>query len=229
MHNSEKFLEDYIKFHEDPNSKLGDKGNNILYNMCKTYPYHKNTDEIIAKIWLIGRSYAAAIERRRNKKHSNDSFYIWAANEIKRFGFDEKIQRIPINTHKLDIENFKLIYETHSYITQKFYDITKLKKRSLASKYIHFHRPIVPIYDSRAERSIREVFNTYEFLEELPDKMIFGSQEVLNNNREYLKFIKKIFRLQRFLLENNCKYYTARDIDKYLVDLQEKKSRGIFE
>lgn len=210
-----KLLEDYISFHEDSKSKLGDKGNDILYSMCKKYPYNEKVDEIIAKVWLIGRSYAAAIERRKNKKESNDSFYIKAAQKIKKFGFDEIIQSIP-TTGKLDVNNFKLIYEAHSYITAKFYEITGLNKRSLASKYPHFHRPIVPIYDSRARKSISELFNTYEFLEEIPYK-------VSGNNKEYLKFMQKVFGFQKFLLENNCKYYAVRDIDKYLVNLQEEQ------
>ena len=33
--------------------------------MCACYPTHKVIDQIRAKIWLIVRSYAAAIERRR--------------------------------------------------------------------------------------------------------------------------------------------------------------------
>jgi hypothetical protein len=42
-----------------------DLGNDILYEMCEKYPGHDEDNEIIAKIWLIGRSYAAAIERRK--------------------------------------------------------------------------------------------------------------------------------------------------------------------
>jgi len=52
-----------------------DFGNNILYDMCAKYPYHKHIDQIVGKIWLIGRSYAAAIERRKNAKEYNEDFY----------------------------------------------------------------------------------------------------------------------------------------------------------
>jgi len=48
-----------------------DLGNRILYDMCQSYPGHSKDDEIVAKIWLIGRSYAASIERRRNAKHTD--------------------------------------------------------------------------------------------------------------------------------------------------------------
>jgi len=41
-----------------------DFGNQVLYDMCRANPQHKEDRIIIGKIWLIGRSYAAAIERR---------------------------------------------------------------------------------------------------------------------------------------------------------------------
>ncbi len=53
-----------------------DYGNNILYSMCKKAPNHKQIDQIVAKIWLIGRSYSAAIERRKVINQESDSFYV---------------------------------------------------------------------------------------------------------------------------------------------------------
>lgn len=54
-------------------------GNNVLYNLCREYPGHDSKPIVIAKIWLIGRSYSAAIERRRRSTvHSisdSDRFY----------------------------------------------------------------------------------------------------------------------------------------------------------
>ena len=38
-------------------------GNEMLYQLCRDYPDHKAPEVITAKVWLIGRSYAAAIER----------------------------------------------------------------------------------------------------------------------------------------------------------------------
>ena len=33
-------------------------GNNVLYDLCASYPLHSDPGEVIAKIWLIGRGYA---------------------------------------------------------------------------------------------------------------------------------------------------------------------------
>ncbi|AJH77677.1 hypothetical protein [Heyndrickxia coagulans] len=43
-------------------------GNEILYEMCRKNPDHNKADVIVGKIWLIGRSYAAAIENRKTEK-----------------------------------------------------------------------------------------------------------------------------------------------------------------
>ena len=52
--------------------------NRVLYDLCREHPAHRESGEILAKVLLIGRVYAAAIERRRNKEddHENDRFYI---------------------------------------------------------------------------------------------------------------------------------------------------------
>lgn len=52
-----------------------DLGNQVLYDLCRDHPRHNSADVVIAKVWLIGRSYSAAIERRRSPTAYGDSFY----------------------------------------------------------------------------------------------------------------------------------------------------------
>lgn len=33
--------------------------NQTLYDLCKEYPNHTDADQIVAKLWLIGRSYCS--------------------------------------------------------------------------------------------------------------------------------------------------------------------------
>ena len=42
-------------------------GNETLYKMCKDRPLHDDVDTISSKLWIIGRSYAASIERKAGK------------------------------------------------------------------------------------------------------------------------------------------------------------------
>src|SRR5438477_314230 len=53
--------------------KVWDVGNGVLYDLCAANPEHTRDDVIIAKIWLIGRTYAAAIERRRDNVYARFS------------------------------------------------------------------------------------------------------------------------------------------------------------
>lgn len=66
---------DYKKFLEQAErNNMWDFGNNILYTMCQENPKHEKEDIIIGKIWLIGRSYSAAIERRKEVKEPEDVY-----------------------------------------------------------------------------------------------------------------------------------------------------------
>lgn len=42
-------------------------GNKVLYQLCQDHPKHDQMDAVIAKVWLIGRAYAAAVERRKKQ------------------------------------------------------------------------------------------------------------------------------------------------------------------
>ena len=52
-------------------------------------------EKIISKVWLIGRAYSAAIERRPNKTMDNDSFYInKVAPQLKNSEIDSYLEKL---------------------------------------------------------------------------------------------------------------------------------------
>jgi hypothetical protein len=135
-------------------------GNETLYDLCRRYPRHERDAEIVAKVWLIGRAYSASIERGRGKAAasdlSNDRFYtetvpkILAASEL-----DQRLQNLQ-EPQGIDESNVHAVLGVHAYLVRLFHRLTKKNKRSLASKYLHFHRPdFFFIYDSRAAAAIR--------------------------------------------------------------------------
>src|SRR5262245_54011223 len=74
---------------------LWDVGNRGLYDICAKYPKHDRDDVIVAKIWLIGRSYAAAIERRSEVgEFRGDLFYSHVAPAVRKFAIDRWIERV---------------------------------------------------------------------------------------------------------------------------------------
>jgi hypothetical protein len=108
----------------------------MLYDMCKDIPLHNIEKEIIAKIWLIGRSYASAIERGANSNNKGDDFYKNdVAKEVKAVG-PELDRRIANLQTKVIItkELLQEIIETHNFLTKVFFKITGKENRSLASK-----------------------------------------------------------------------------------------------
>ena len=135
-------------------------GNQVLYDLCRRYPDHTDDAEIIAKIWLIGRAYAASIERGRGKAPnsglSNDRFYTEAVPKALRTSrLDEKLEALA-KLKETKESNVGAVLDAHDHLVHLFHGLTNKSKRSLASKYLHFHRPdLFFIYDSRAASGIR--------------------------------------------------------------------------
>jgi len=183
-----------------------DLGNQILYDMCRSHPGHKADDEIVAKVWLIGRSYAASIERRRNAKNTGDNFYeTVVAPMMRKNPIDSWLGEI-IQTNKPG--NAKTIV-IHKRLMDLFHSITDLEKRSLASKYLHFHKPgAFFIYDSRARRSITKVVPR---LNEIPEL------EADEFDPEYRDFVRRCVWLRDEVQKNLGTTLTPREIDKLLL------------
>jgi hypothetical protein len=189
-------------------------GNEILYDMCRNNPNHNSAEIIVGKLWIIGRAYAAAIERRKNVNETDlgDDFYFdvvapkmieigseldMRINQLKRFDFITK-------------ENLKEIVDTHLFLTNVFSDITGLNKRSLASKYLHFHAPnMFYIYDSRAIQGAKGYI--------MPNKDLrtwlapFG-------DKEYIELAIRLFTFQEYVTDQYGLSVTPRVIDSFLLN-----------
>ncbi len=188
--------------------------NGILYKMCADYPLHTNPEEIRAKILIIGRVYAAAIERRKKKRHINDDFYGEVVEEFVKFnekvGFDSKLSSL--KNKEFNEKNLKEIIGLHQELVNFFNKLTGLEKRSLASKYLHFHVPIFPIYDSRASNTLR--------------KIITGNNSQIAGDKEYSKFCNKILFLHNHIENKNGKSPSIREIDTYLLKTANKELKN---
>lgn len=136
--------------HYDDNNSRWRLGNAILYEMVSQHPHHTNENEIVSKLWIIGRTYAAAIERRPNKAETpGDFYYDYVATKLMESEIDEKIDSLRKYT-SITVENLPHILSVHKYLMDQFTELTQKEKRSLTSKYLHFHLPeLFMIYDSR--------------------------------------------------------------------------------
>jgi len=131
------------------------QGDEVLYEMCRRDPCHSDVQPVVAKMWLIGRSYAAAIERKRPKDGSTaEDFYSRIARRLIDSDLDDQISGLNRMT-KLEPDSVDGLLDVHAAVIGLLKPDTGDAKRSFASKYLHFHCPtVVPIYDSLAEAAI---------------------------------------------------------------------------
>jgi hypothetical protein len=125
-------------------------GNHILYTMCRDHPEHSDPEMIGGKLWLIGRAYSASVERKAGKN------FDWAPlkNALVRSTIDKDIATCK-QIDRIDKNNLATVLGTHKHLTDIFKAATGLEKRSLASKYLHFHAPTAFfIYDSIAAKKV---------------------------------------------------------------------------
>ncbi len=196
-----------------------DFGNAILYKLCKDNFQHKTDDHILTKVLFIGRIYAAAVERRKNKSTDiNDNFYTeTVAPTFRKSKLDDKLLNLKtIKTEK--VENIKSVLQTHYYLTSMLQKITALDKRSFSSKYLHFHLPdLFYIYDSRAVTALRQ------FTSQVP-KDLKHILELDNIDNEYAKFYCKCFDLKRQIKTRFKIDLTNRQLDNLLIEVANKQS-----
>jgi hypothetical protein len=195
-----------------------DLGNQVLYDLCLNYPTHQRNDEIIAKVWLIGRAYAAAIERRKNADDASDSFYeTVVAETIKKSKIDEWLSRLPSRISE-PWQELSSIVTTHNKLLKLFSSMTGLDKRSLASKYLHFHRPdLFYIYDSRAKQAIMKVTPRINSINEIAAE---------DSDAEYLSFCRRCQWLKDSIQERFKRDLNPRQIDKILLRIIEVSRRN---
>lgn len=182
----------------------------------KNYPFHKDENVINSKILLIGRTYAAAIERR--KKFLNiigDDFYLKIVGpKIINSKIDNWIDECKNSS------DFSTIIKTHKKVSDLFQEISGLNKRSLASKYLHFHLPnLFFIYDSRAYLAINELIKEFQIKK---SEYLIKKEELNFADIEYAKFCKKCICV---IDKINIKL-TPRQLDDILIEIANKKLRN---
>lgn len=200
-------------------AEIWDLGNDILYKLCRDYPEHKKPEVVQAKIWLIGRAYAAAVERRKNidpdNRIANDAFYKEVViPKIKESDLDAKLNSLQ-SFSKIDEHSIVSVLEVHRYFVEVLHEITKMDKRSLASKYLHFHKPnLFYIYDSIAGAGLSKVMPRYRLRK-------FSNDGKFDD--VYAKYAFKLLELQKEIERRYGEHLSPRQLDRMLLRLGAKK------
>jgi hypothetical protein len=191
-----------------------DLANQVLYSLCQSYPNHEADQAIIAKLLLIGRTYAAAIERRKNAEETSDDFYeVTVVEKIKKSNIDNWLSSLP-NQILDPWQELGDVITVHKRVMDIFYELTGLEKRALASKYLHFHKPnLFFIYDSRAKEAISKITPRPSYIKDIPAN---------ESDSEYHIFCRRCLYLQDRINERFDKRLTPRQIDKILLRITDK-------
>lgn len=211
----EKLKEEYKSFCNDT-VKRWEFANEILYKMCENNIKHEEDDVIAGKLLLIGRSYAAAIERRKieNNVDNDDFYYLKVVPKMKEIGnvLDEKIKLL--NSKDEIKDNIDLILATHCSLVSVFHDLTDLNKRSLASKYLYFHcKNMFFIYDSIASSEVKKITDK-------PSKEEI--KKYSKYDKEYVNFVLRMIKLQEELAKTELDV-SPRMLDSFLLMRKNKK------
>jgi len=190
-----------------------DLTNKLLYDLCRRHPEHTKADVISAKVMLIGRSYSAAIERGSPTHGESANFYIkTVAPMIQHSEIDQWIveaKAVRANSSSA----LPTIVKIHGRVTNLFCEISGKEKRSLASKYLHFHVPrLFYIYDSRAARAVRELSPTQRR----------ASRSRGPGDNEYQTFAEKCDHLRKHCAANFGQHLSPRQLDNLLLSVNER-------
>ena len=144
-------------------------GNEVLYRMCAERTGHGCIDTVADKLWLIGRSYAASVDRQQIEKQPNGSvedtqYHIERTAWLMiQNGLDDQLDKVK-DIDRPTMANIDRILEVHHFLTALFNKPRREggsghRKRSLASKYLHFHQPkAFFIFDSISSANVsREI------------------------------------------------------------------------
>lgn len=128
----------------------------VLYRLCRQHAAHDRQDWVHTKVLLIGRGFATGIERQV-RATSGPGSAIWQVSVLLHEN-GRTVDRILASVSgvsepfdKIGVDGLRALVSAHGKFCVLLKQITGTKTApSFASKYLHFHRPIVPMYDQWA-------------------------------------------------------------------------------
>jgi hypothetical protein len=184
-----------------------------LRRLCVEHPGHEERKEVFAKVWLIGRAYATQIERKVKSGNTPGSALSKVARHLLANGpeIDRLLAQIPAKEERLTRDVVPSVLRVHGTFTARLKSITEdHSARSFVSKYLHFHRPVVPIYDSVANANVTKLVRWRKDIDIEPVHP--------EEDDQYRWFISRLLQLNERARAAGLNP-TVRDLDWFLVGL----------
>jgi hypothetical protein len=123
----------------------------VLYEYCLRHPGHVDRRSLTAKLVLIDRAYSAGLERQVDPEPGAQAITKIADFMVARgAAVDALIGELSALQEPLDADTMATIVSLHGRFATLLRELTRggMTPRSFAAKYLHFHNPVVPLYDS---------------------------------------------------------------------------------
>ncbi len=157
--------------------------NEVLYEMCAARPGHDSMKDVVAKVGIVARAYAAGLERHGDP--DGPGAIVGVSRTLQQAAptvdkLMEELQKVAGKDDALVAGNLAHIVRIHGEFQRLTSDATRSAVRSWVSKYLHFHAPGVPLYDSRACRmlqaryDLRRSCNRHFAMPQAADKKYWG-------------------------------------------------------
>ena len=163
----------------------------VLYALCRKYPRHTDRGGVAAKCWIIGRTYATGIERQiTSDGQQGDSMSKLVSSLVAHASqVDVLVDRLRPLREPLTSDALATIIDVHGQFVHLLREIVRSDEtpRSFAAKYLHFHCPLVPIYDSVVAGIIPRLVRWRDSL------MVFPKPD--NADEEYASFCYRFWNL----------------------------------
>lgn len=134
----------------------------VLYRLCRDHPGHTDSEDVHAKLLIIGRSYATGIERKIPSEGTPGSSVAQLARHLLANGaaLEDIFTELGLIDEPLTSEKLRQIIGLHGRMVNLIRPIVRKQQstRSFVSKYMHFHCPAVPIYDSYVSGVLPKLF-----------------------------------------------------------------------
>lgn len=192
---------------------------NTLYSLCRDNFCHDSMNSINAKLWIIGRTYMTGIERKieSNGKQGGSLSRLAEYLYKNRREVDDILNNLILSCEgsKLNSNKLENIVSLHGELVNLIKQITRNNycPRSFVSKYMHFHCPSVPIYDSFALKALHNLTRWNDNL------IVFGKPKIVDD--EYLWFALRFWELYQNATESVA-IEKVKYLDYYLLCVAEK-------
>ena len=196
--------------------------NQMLYKTVEDHPSNADHSQIIGKLMLIGRTYSASIERRQTNKHEDErqalEVFIAAADSIARSNVEALLGCIKPSA-RLTPERIDEAAAVHLELCTALTSASHQENSSLASKYLHFHRPnFFPIVDSLVRAG-------WSWVMDAKDESYAG-YTTLGKVARYRDWCEKCLAMQEDIRIQLGHEVSLRQVDNYLLSVMSLDGHG---